>query len=109
VAGYYQWQGEKLLLHLRVQPRASRDEIVGPHGDDALKIRITAPPVEGKANDHLIRFLAKAFGVPRSQVRLLGGDSSRTKHLSIDAPKQLPPTTGIAPLATKGENSACTD
>ncbi len=98
---YYQWQGEQLLLKVRVQPRASRDEIIGPHGEEALKVRITAPPVEGKANTHLIRFLARAFGVPRSRVTLLGGDSSRCKRLSIDSPRQLPPITGIAPPATK--------
>lgn len=104
MAGYYQWQGEHLLLHVRVQPRASRDEIVGPHGEEALKVRITAPPVEGQANDHLIRFLAKAFGVPRARVQLLSGESSRTKHLRIDSPRALPPSAGIAPA----ENSACT-
>jgi uncharacterized protein (TIGR00251 family) len=98
MARYYQWQGENLILHLRVQPRASRDEIIGPHGSDALKVRITAPPVEGQANDHLIRFLAKAFGVSRSQVRLLAGDSSRSKHLSIDAPRKLPASAGITAL-----------
>jgi uncharacterized protein (TIGR00251 family) len=104
VAGFYQWQGENLILHVRVQPRASRDEIVGPHGDDALKIRITAPPVEGKANTHLIRFLAKAFGVSRSQIRLLGGDSSRIKQLSIDSPQQLPAVAGItAPTQREGK------
>ncbi|MCW8919030.1 MAG: DUF167 family protein [Gammaproteobacteria bacterium] len=95
MAGHYQWQGGRLILHLRVQPRASRDEIVGPHGGDALKVRITAPPVEGQANAHLIRFLAKAFGVSRSQVRLLGGDTSRGKRLSIDSPRELPTSAGI--------------
>lgn len=97
MSGYYQWQGVRLLLNVRVQPRASRDEIVGPHGERALKIRITAPPVDGKANTHLIRFLAKAFGVPRSQINLIGGESSRTKRLSINSPKQLPPIAGIIP------------
>lgn len=97
MAGYYQWQGERLVLQLRVQPRASRDEIVGPHGEEALKIRITAPPVEGKANAHLIRFLAKAFGVSRSQVSLLGGDSSRSKRIAIESPTKLPASAGINP------------
>ena len=95
MAGYYQWQGERLVLQLRVQPRASRDEIVGPHGEEALKVRITAPPVEGKANTHLIRFLAKSFGVPHSQVTLLGGDSSRTKRIAIESPLRLPASTQI--------------
>ncbi len=90
MTGYYQWQEETLVLQLRVQPRASRDEIVGPHGEEALKVRITAPPVEGKANIHLMKFLAKSFGVPRSQVTLLGGDSSRTKRIAIESPSKLP-------------------
>jgi uncharacterized protein (TIGR00251 family) len=100
VAGYYQWQEDNLILHVRVQPHASRDEIIGPHGDDTLKIRITAPPVEGKANTHLIRFLAKAFGVSRSRVQLLSGDSNRIKHISIEAPQQLPAITGITAAAS---------
>jgi len=56
--------------------------------------------VEGKANSHLIRFLAKAFGVPRSHVTLRGGESSRHKRLCIDSPQQLPPASGIVPAAT---------
>jgi len=95
---WYQWQGEKLLLNIRVQPRASRDEIVGPHGEEALKVRITAPPVEGKANAHLIHFLASAFGVPRSQLSLLGGDSSRSKRIAIESPTKLPASAGINPI-----------
>ena len=97
MAGYYQWQGDKLVLQLRVQPRASRDEIVGPHGEEALKVRITAPPVEGKANAHLIRFLARAFGVSRSHVSLLGGDSSRSKRIAIESPTTLPVSAEIEP------------
>lgn len=91
---WYAWRGDDLLLTLRVQPRASRDELVGPLGD-ALKVRITAPPVDGKANEHLIRFLAKAFGVPRSAVELLSGDTGRDKRFCIRAPSRLPTETAI--------------
>jgi uncharacterized protein (TIGR00251 family) len=86
---FYQWQGDTLLLHVQTQPRASKDEIVGPQGEN-LKIRITAPPVDGKANQHLLKFLAKTFRVARSDIHLLKGDSSRIKSLSIKQPRQLP-------------------
>lgn len=86
---WYQWAGEDLTLCLRVQPKASRDEWVGPHGD-AYKVRITAPPVDGKANAHLIKFVAKSFGVARSRVTLLAGDSGRSKRLCVHAPNVLP-------------------
>jgi len=94
VDGWYRWEGEALLLTLRVQPRASRDEIVGPHGE-SLKVRITAPPVEGKANAHLLKFLAKAFGVSRAAVELLGGESAREKRVRIVRPAKLPAETRI--------------
>jgi len=86
---WYRWVGEDLLLSLRIQPRASKDELVGPHGDH-YKIRITAPPVEGKANAHLIKFLAKAFGVSRSQVTLESGASARNKGVRITKPAKIP-------------------
>lgn len=97
MGGWYQWNGERLLLNIRVQPRASRDEIVGPLGADSLKIRITAAPVDGKANAHLIKFLAKAFGVPKRQVELISGTSGRDKRLAISKPASLPETAQIAP------------
>jgi uncharacterized protein (TIGR00251 family) len=88
-APWYRWQGEALLLTLRVQPRAARDEFVAPHGE-SYKVRITAPPVEGKANDHLIGFLAKAFGVSRSQVTLESGETGRNKRFRIQSPTRFP-------------------
>jgi uncharacterized protein len=67
---------------VRVQPRASRTELAGRHGD-ALKVRISAPPVDGAANDALVRFLADRLGVPRSSVRLEAGATGRTKILAV--------------------------
>ena len=84
-----EWQGEDLILRVRVQPKASRDEISGLQGD-ALKVRITAPPVDGKANAHLIKFLAKQFGVAKSSITLISGESGRDKRLRIHAPAKLP-------------------
>jgi uncharacterized protein (TIGR00251 family) len=70
--------GDGTRLRLHVQPRASRTEIAGPHGD-ALRIRLAAPPVDGAANDALLRFLAERLGVPRSTLSLVAGESSRRK------------------------------
>ncbi len=62
---YFRWDGEDLLLECHLQPKASRDEFAGLHGD-RLKIRLTAPPVDGKANAHLLAFLASVFAVSKS-------------------------------------------
>jgi uncharacterized protein (TIGR00251 family) len=89
-ATWYRWDGDALILHVHVQPRASRDEIVGPHGD-ALKVRITAPPVEGAANAHLVAWLADLCDVPKSSVTVVGGQHGRSKRLRIVAPRRLIP------------------
>ncbi|MCW8890440.1 MAG: DUF167 family protein [Sedimenticola sp.] len=86
---WYQWEGKSLILNLRVQPNAGRDAFVGPYGEQ-YKIRITAPPVEGKANKHLVRLLAKAFGVTRNQVTLIHGETSKNKGFRIDNPEKYP-------------------
>jgi len=86
---WHQWRDGTLLLDLRVQPRASRDRIAGPLGD-RLKVTITAPPVDGKANAYLCRYIGKAFGVPRSRVTVLAGQSGRDKRICIDAPTKVP-------------------
>jgi uncharacterized protein (TIGR00251 family) len=83
------WQGTVLTLDLQVQPGAARDEWVGPHGD-RLKVRISAPAVDGRANRHLIDYLAETFAVPRSRVTLLRGETGRAKTVRIDSPAQLP-------------------
>jgi len=67
---------------VRVQPRASQDEIAGEMGG-ALKVRLRAPAVEGRANEALIEFLAQLLKTPRSAVRILSGDRSRTKRMEI--------------------------
>ncbi len=85
----YRWDGEDLVLAVHLQPKASKDEFAGLHGD-RLKIRLTAPPVEGKANAHLMAFLAKAFGVPKNQVSLESGELNRQKRVRIARPQRLP-------------------
>jgi len=81
-----------LLLNLHVQPGARRTEVAGVHGD-ALKIRLAAPPVEGKANAALLRYLAEAFGVPQRAVTLVRGETSRQKTVRIAAPRERPDRT----------------
>lgn len=75
--------GTALSLTLHIQPGARRTEIAGEHGD-ALKIRLAAPPVDGKANAALIEFLACRLNLPKSSLRLASGHSSRRKVVAID-------------------------
>ena len=86
---HYQWRDQTLVLHCYIQPKAASDDIVGLH-DKALKIRLTAPPVDGKANQQLIAFLSRVFAVPKGQITLLRGQSSRRKTVQIVAAKKLP-------------------
>ncbi|PKG76386.1 YggU family protein [Shewanella sp. Choline-02u-19] len=83
-------QQGNLLLQLYIQPKASRDQIVGLHGEE-LKIAITAPPVDGKANAHLTKFLSKAFKVPKGDITILKGLMGRHKQVLIHSPRLIPP------------------
>ncbi len=73
---------EGTILNVLVQPRASRTEVVGQHGD-ALKIRVAAPPSDGAANDALCRFLSRQCAVPRSAVTILAGSGARRKRVLV--------------------------
>lgn len=81
--------GADLLLLVHAQPGAKRSEFAGLHGD-ALKIRIQAPAVDGKANEAMRRFLAEAFAVPVSAVSLVSGQASRHKRWRVEAPRRWP-------------------
>lgn len=70
-------------LTLHVQPRARRTEVAGLHGD-AIRVRLAAPPVDGAANDELVRFLAERLGVARRAVRIVAGAAARRKVVEID-------------------------
>lgn len=87
------------VLELQIQPRAARNEVVGVHVG-SLKIRLTAPPVEGEANQECLHFLAKVLGVPKTRLRLLQGHRSRRKSvlvtaLSPDAVRDILKSKGI--------------
>jgi uncharacterized protein len=81
------WQRSHNGIHVRVhlQPRASQNRIVGVHGE-AMKITLTAPPVDGAANAALLRFLAKLLAIPQSSISLLSGEKSREKQILICTP-----------------------
>lgn len=82
-----------MTFRLRVQPRASRDEVAGEH-DGAIKLRISAPPVEGRANEACRRLIAKLVGVSPSRVEIIAGESSKDKvirvhHITAERIRQL--------------------
>ena len=77
-----QKRSDAVILSVRVQTRASTDEVAGEMAG-ALKVRLQAPPVENRANDALIEFLAQLLTTPKSAVRILSGDRSRTKRIEI--------------------------
>lgn len=79
---WYRRNGDELTLTLHIQPGAKRSEVAGLHGD-ALKIRLAAPPIEGRANEALCRFIAETFEVPLRQVELRQGAQSRHKVVAV--------------------------
>jgi len=88
-APYYRWQQHTLLLFCHLQPNASSDAFVGAHGD-RLKIRISATPVDGRANSQLIRFIAEHFAVAKSAVSIRSGAQSRQKTVQVQRPLKIP-------------------
>jgi uncharacterized protein (TIGR00251 family) len=85
---WYEWDGDTLILRVKVQPKASNNAFAEMMGD-AIKLRTTAPPVDGKANEQIIAWLAKGFGVAKSHVQLSSGDIARFKTFRITSPKKL--------------------
>lgn len=77
-------KGGAASFRVRVQPRASRTDVAGEY-DGAIKLRITAPPVEGKANEECIRFLARLLDVPPRAIEIVSGASSRDKVIRVHA------------------------
>lgn len=79
----YQNSGSSLIFSVRVIPRSSKTEIVGEH-DGALKVKLRSPPVEGAANAEIVKMMAKSFGVARSAVSIISGETSRNKRVRIE-------------------------
>ncbi len=80
---------KETILKVYLQPKSSKNEVVGPYRD-GIKVKVTAPPLEGKANAALIRFLAKELGVAPSDIEILKGCHSREKMLKISGISQVP-------------------
>ncbi len=89
------WQAGAVLLQVHAQPGARRTQLAGTHGE-RLKIALHAPPVDGKANEELLRFLAGALAVRRSAVRLAGGLASREKSVAVECAED-----GAGPLVAR--------
>jgi len=89
-----------VAFKVRVQPRAARNQLAGLY-EDAVKVRLTAPPVDGEANQALVDFLAKLFGVAKSQVELVSGHTGRNKLVKLQG------VSGEAALAKLMTGDGC--
>ena len=94
-----QADGSSVCLSVHVQPKASRTRIAGLHGD-AVKLCITSPPVDGKANAAVIAFFAKLFKIPKAAVTLASGEASRDKRLVLAGISAAQAETVLHPLLT---------
>jgi uncharacterized protein (TIGR00251 family) len=90
-----------IVIAVHVQPQARRTEVAGLHGD-SLKIRLAAPPLDNRANEALVAFVAERFGVARRDVTLLAGDKSREKRLEVRASSVDPEIALALPAARRG-------
>jgi len=89
VSAWFRRNGDVLTLTLHIQPGAKRTEVAGLHGE-ALKLRLAVPPVEGRANEALLKFIAASFDVSLRQVELKQGAQSRHKVVAITGSKVEP-------------------
>ena len=98
---FFAWEGEVLVVNILGKPSASKDAIGKPKGTQ-LKISVTAAPVNGKATDHMVRFLAPLFGVAVADIEVVFGRENVNKQLRITAPQKLPAVFAPAsPLPTQ--------
>jgi uncharacterized protein len=93
---YYRWNDNILILTVRVVPGAQKN-VIGEVFDGAIQIRLTALPMDNKANDALIAFLGKAFKMPKSRITIIAGKKSKIKTIALVEPQQFPEVLGIFP------------
>jgi len=89
IKSFCAWDGETLVLNILGTPNAKQDAIGKPKGNQ-LKVSVTAAPVAGRATDHMVRFLAKEFGVTIKDIEVVFGRMNVNKQLRINSPKCLP-------------------
>ena len=85
----FRWDGDTLVLEVRLQPRAGSNAVVGVD-NGRLRIRVSAAPVDNAANRRMIALLADEFGVAKSRVRIVAGAGKRDKRVTIDEPRRQP-------------------
>ena len=94
---WFRWSGADLELRVKAQTQSRNEGVAGISGD-AVRVRVNAPPVEGKANKRLLAILAEEFGVAKSRVQLVHGARSRRKWIRVESPERFPeslkPTLG---------------
>ena len=93
---FFAWDGDTLVVNILGKPSAVKDAIGKPHGTQ-LKVSVTATPKNGKATDHMVRFLAPLFGVAVADIEVVFGQENVNKQLRIKAPKKLPAVFGSLP------------
>ncbi|MBT0569856.1 DUF167 domain-containing protein [Curvibacter sp. CHRR-16] len=102
--GFFGWDGDTLVVNVLGKPSAGKDAIGTPLGKE-LRISVTAAPENGKATDHMVRFLAPLFGVRPSQIEVVFGRESVHKQLRIHAPSKMPAVFGQALEAKAGKTA----
>jgi uncharacterized protein (TIGR00251 family) len=90
---FFGWDGDVLVVNILGKPAASKDAIGKPKGTQ-LKVSVTAAPKDGKATDHMVRFLAPLFGVAVADITVVFGQENVNKQLRIHAPRKLPAVFG---------------
>lgn len=86
---FYSIDGDIATLYIKAQPSASRSEFAGLYGDDAIKVRLAAPAVEGAANKELVKLLSKTFKIPKSTITFKSGETSKIKSVSFPLSEQF--------------------
>ena len=85
---FYAWDGDELVLNVLGTPGAKRDKILSPRGNE-LKISVKVAPEQGKATEYMIKFLAKTFGVKKTDIRVVFGQTTINKQFRIKNPTKL--------------------